>query len=147
MFIYASYHKISEPAHFAKIIYGYYLFPDFSINIIAIVLPYAELYSGIFLILGIFPRSAALLINGMLLMFVIAISINLIRGQEFDCGCFSFGEPGYTSSARQLLIRNIFLLMVGSYILFFDRRRKWCIYPNIFNRYRRADIKAGSRKI
>jgi len=32
-FIYASYHKIVEPAHFAKIIYGYYLFPEFIINL------------------------------------------------------------------------------------------------------------------
>ena len=139
-FVYASYHKISEPAHFAKIIYGYYLFPDFSINIIAIFMPYAELYSGVFLILGIFPRSAALLINAMLLMFIVAISINLIRGQEFDCGCFSFGESGYTSSAGQLLIRNFCLLMVGGYIFFFDRDRKWCIYPSIFTRNRLARI-------
>ena len=37
IFLYASYHKIAAPAQFAKIIYGYYLFPDISINIIAIV--------------------------------------------------------------------------------------------------------------
>ncbi|MFC1886688.1 MauE/DoxX family redox-associated membrane protein [Thermodesulfobacteriota bacterium] len=134
IFVYASYHKILAPAHFAKIIYGYYLFPDASINIIAIVLPFVELYSGIFLILGIFPRSAVLLINILLLMFIIAISINLIRGQEFDCGCFSFGEPGYTSSAEQLLLRNMVLLLVGGWILFYNLPRKWCVRQNIRNK-------------
>ena len=37
LFIYASYHKILDPAAFAKNIYSYYLFPAASINLIAIV--------------------------------------------------------------------------------------------------------------
>ncbi|MBW1828888.1 MAG: DoxX family membrane protein [Deltaproteobacteria bacterium] len=67
LFLVACYQKIIEPAHFAKIIYGYYLFPDAAINLIAIILPYVELFSGMALILGIYPRSAALIINAMLL--------------------------------------------------------------------------------
>ena len=129
-FLYACCHKIIAPAHFAKIIYGYYLFPDFSINLIAIILPYLELFSGLALILGIYPRSAALIVNGMLLVFIIALSINLIRGHEFDCGCFSFGEPGYTYSAVQLLIRDIIYLVLGLQVLFFSGRRRWCIFPS-----------------
>ncbi len=127
IFIYSSWHKIVEPAHFAKIIYGYYLFPASSINLIAIFLPFMELFAGLALILGIYPRSAALIINAMLLFFIVAISINLIRGHEFDCGCFSFGEPGYTSSARQLLVRDMAGFLAGVYVLFFDVPRKWCL--------------------
>ena len=52
-FLYASLYKIIEPAQFAKIIYGYYLFPDISINLIAIILPFVEFFTGLFLILGI----------------------------------------------------------------------------------------------
>jgi uncharacterized membrane protein YphA (DoxX/SURF4 family) len=129
-FMSASYHKIADPAHFAKIIYGYYLFPEFSINLIAILLPFFEFFSGIFLVLGIFPRSAALLIIGMLLMFITAVSINLIRGQEFDCGCFSFGESGYASTPGWLLFRNVFYLIIGLYILFFEKSRRWCIFQS-----------------
>ena len=125
-FLYACTHKILAPDYFAKIIYGYYLFPDFSINLIAIVLPFLELFSGVALILGVYPRSAALITNGMLLAFIIALSINLIRGQAFDCGCFSFGEPGYTSSAGQLLIRDIIYFFVGLHVLFFGEWRKLC---------------------
>jgi uncharacterized membrane protein YphA (DoxX/SURF4 family) len=127
IFIYASYHKIFAPAHFAKIIYGYYLFPDVSINMIAIILPFLELFCGLALILGIYPRSAALIINVMLLTFVVAISINLIRGREFDCGCFSFNEQGYRYSALELLFRDIALFIVGLQVLFFPLHRRLCL--------------------
>ncbi len=127
IFLYACYHKIIAPAHFAKIIYGYYLFPDVSINLIAIVLPFIELIAGLAMILGIYPRSAVLIINGMLIMFIFALSINLIRGSQFDCGCFSFGEAGYTYSAGELLVRDIAFFVCGLQVLFFRRRRKLCL--------------------
>lgn len=63
----------------------------------------------------------------MLLAFIIALSINLMRGHEFDCGCFSFGEQGYTSSAVQLLIRDIIYFVFGLQVLFFDKQRRWSI--------------------
>ncbi|MBW1840314.1 MAG: DoxX family membrane protein [Deltaproteobacteria bacterium] len=127
IFLYASFHKIIDPEHFAKIVYGYYLFPDVSINLIAIVLPFVEFFSGLALILGIYPRSGALIINGMLLAFITALTINLARGHQFDCGCFSYGDRGYTYSAIQLLVRDIILFVLGLQVLFFDRQRKWCI--------------------
>jgi len=126
-FIYASFNKIIDPEHFAKIIYCYYLFPDYSINLIAIVLPFFELFSGLSLILGFYPRSAALIINGMLLAFIIAVSINLARGHQFDCGCFSFDDAGYTYSALQVLVRDVMFFILGLQVLFYGRRRKWCI--------------------
>ena len=126
-FIYASYHKILEPAHFAKIIYGYYLFPEISINLIAIFLPYLEFVCGIALMLGIYPRSALLILQLLLFSFIVALSINWIRGHNFDCGCFSFGEPGYGYSVLQLLVRDVIYFGLGLQGLFFDRYRKWCI--------------------
>ncbi|MDY6972195.1 MAG: MauE/DoxX family redox-associated membrane protein [Thermodesulfobacteriota bacterium] len=132
-FLYASCHKIFEPADFAKIIYGYYLFPDFSINLIAIILPYMELFSGLALLLGVYPRSAALIVGGMLTVFIIALTINLIRGHEFDCGCFSFGNTGQTDAAIQLLARDTIYLFLALLVIFFDRTRRWCVW-------RRADF-------
>ena len=126
-FMVASYHKIVSPAHFAKIIYGYYLFPGTAINIIAIVLPFLELFSGVALILGIYPRSAVLILNLMLLGFITVLGINLARGQQFDCGCFSFTDSGYTYTAGQLLLRDVLLLAAGLQVLFFDSRRRWCL--------------------
>jgi putative oxidoreductase len=134
VFLYASYHKIVSPAHFAKIIYGYYLFPDIFINIIAIVLPFLELFSGLALILGIYPRTAAVIIDGMLMGFIIALSINLIRGQQFDCGCFSFGEGGHTYTVGQVLVRDIVFFVLGLQVILFDNYRRGCLRQsgNIF---------------
>jgi putative oxidoreductase len=119
LFVFASYHKILDPAHFAKIIYGYYLFPDVSINLIAIILPHVELFCGLALILGIYPRSACLIINLMLLGFIIAIGINLLRGHQFDCGCFSMEANKAANSAIYILGRNIILLIFGAYIFMY----------------------------
>lgn len=126
-FIYASYHKILVPADFAKIVYGYDLFPNGAINLIAIVLPFIELIAGLALILGIYPPSAALIINGMLVAFIIVLAINLIRGHEFDCGCFSAKEAGAFSSAESTLVRDIIYLVLGLQIFLFNGMRKVCI--------------------
>lgn len=127
VFLYTSCHKIVYPAHFAKIIYGYYLFPDASINIIAIFLPFLELFSGLALILGVYPRSAVLIINGMLLGFIVALGINLVRGQQFDCGCFAVGETGYTYTTGHLLVRDIIFFGLGLQVLFYGNYRRWCL--------------------
>ena len=130
LFIYSSTHKIIDPAGFAKIIYGYYLFPHYFINIIAIVLPFMELVTGICLFLGIFPKSTAAIINGMLTLFIIILTINLIRGIEFDCGCLSFNTSGDFTHAGWVIARNFLLLLSGLYIMFFKKRRLFCLYRN-----------------
>ena len=125
-FIYASFHKIVFPADFAKIVYGYDLFPEISINLIAIVIPFLELVIGLALIIGIYPRSAAIIISGLLLVFIAASAINLIRGHEFNCGCFSAGQSGYASSPSLTIARNIFYLALGVQIFLFKGNRRSC---------------------
>ena len=113
VFIWASWHKILTPDQFAKILYGYGIFPDATINLLAIGVPFIELITGLSLILGLYKRSALILINAMLTGFIIVIAFNLIRGHEFDCGCFSFGDTKGVSSAVELLIRDVFMLGAG----------------------------------
>jgi putative oxidoreductase len=123
IFIYASYHKILAPDEFAKIVYGYDLFPSETINLIAIIIPFIELISGIALIIGIYTRSAAIIIIGMLAAFVIAISINIIRGHEFDCGCFSSDTSQAVNSAWQTLGRDMIFMMAGIYIFAYRKEK------------------------
>lgn len=115
LFIYASIDKIIHPAAFAKIIYNYRLLhPDY-INLLAIILPWFELITGISLITGIKYRGANFLILIMLAVFIVALGINYIRGVNISCGCFS------TSSTvkSNLLIRIIedFLMAAGCLII------------------------------
>jgi uncharacterized membrane protein YphA (DoxX/SURF4 family) len=126
-FIYASYYKIISPADFAKIIYGYDLFPGVLINQIAIILPFVEFVAGLVLILGIYPRSAALIINGMLFVFIITLSINLFRGHEFICGCFTVDETGYINASGQWIVRDLIYFVLGLYVLLYGRSRRGCI--------------------
>jgi len=126
-FIYASIHKIAAPAAFAKIIYGYYLFPDASINLIAVILPFVELAAGMALILGIYPRSAGLIVCTLLTLFSLAVSVNLLRGHQFDCGCFAFNREGISSSAKAVLVRNSVYFLFSLQIMLFDSRRRWCL--------------------
>ena len=122
-FIYASYYKIMSPIDFAKIVYGYNFFPEVLINPIAIILPFVELISGISLLLGIYPRSAALIINGLLLAFIFILAINIIRGHEFDCGCFSAEKAG---SPKMMVARDVIYLMMGLQVFLFNGVRKGC---------------------
>jgi uncharacterized membrane protein YphA (DoxX/SURF4 family) len=125
-FIYASFHKIISPADFAKIVYGYDLFPEMFINLIAIVIPFLELVAGFALIIGFYPRSAAIIINALLLAFITMLAINLIRGHEFDCGCFSAGQSGYTSSSEVTLVRDVIYFILGMQIVLFEGQRRSC---------------------
>ncbi len=129
-FIYASYHKILEPEEFARIIYGYGLFPKDTINLIAIILPFIEFVCGLSLIIGICPRAAALLINLLLLLFIIALSINFIRGYQFDCGCFSSRKLGIETSSHMLLARDLVFFMMGLFVMLFQNSRRCCLYSS-----------------
>ena len=131
VFLGACFHKIANPAQFAKIIYGYQLVPEIAINLTAIILPFLELYAGAALILGIYPKSAALLVNLMLLGFSVLITINLIRGHEFDCGCFTMSDTQSTSAAMTLLIRDVGCLIVGCFVMTFRGELKW----NVLKRF------------
>jgi len=127
-FVYASFHKIISPAEFAKIVYGYDLFPAVFINLIAIIVPFLELVTGLALVIGFYPRSAAIIINTLLLAYIIVVAINLIRGHEFDCGCFASGGSGHISSPEVMLVRDGIYFVLGIVVIFFDGIRKMCLF-------------------
>jgi uncharacterized membrane protein YphA (DoxX/SURF4 family) len=123
-FVLASLHKIANPAAFAQIVYSYDLFPVFAINLIAIVMPFVEFTAGLALMVGIYPRAAAALVNLLLMTFALIIAYNLLRGHEFDCGCFpTFISRLYADSPVNMLIRNGILLACSLPVLFYRHRR------------------------
>ena len=124
IFIYASIDKILHPHAFAKIIQNYRLLPDILVTLPAIVLPWLEVISGLFLAAGIFRRASALVLSLLLLMFGTAITINLLRGITFDCGCFSTLITTSGSDPLGLLIRDILLLIPGLIIILFYKDQK-----------------------
>ena len=88
IFVVAGFGKIMDPPGFAHEIYNYKLLPGVAVNALAIVLPWIEVVAGLALFVGVARRSAARIFGVLLIVFVIALSINLVRGRPVDCGCF-----------------------------------------------------------
>ena len=122
IFIYASLDKIAHPEQFAKIVYNYKILPHSLINIFAIILPWLELICGVFLIVGIFVQSSSAILSLLLVSFIIALSVNFLKGLDINCGCFSTDLKGKEEGAI-LLIRDFVLLAIGLQIFFNKLRR------------------------
>jgi uncharacterized membrane protein YphA (DoxX/SURF4 family) len=117
LFVWASWDKILHPARFAEDVANYAILPPHLVNLWALVLPWLEMIAGVFLILGFLSRSCSLTISLLLVSFLVAISINILRGAQLDCGCFGAGEElGWVTLARDLL-----MLAMGVQVFFYDR--------------------------
>jgi putative oxidoreductase len=100
IFVIAAIPKIAYPPSFAHMIYNYRLVPASLINFSALVMPWVELLAGLALILGVWKAAARNVIGILLAIFIIAISINLVRDNAIDCGCFNVADRGKTHEQR-----------------------------------------------
>lgn len=99
--------KIRDPELFALAVNRYRILPGEFVNLVALVLPWIELTAGL-AVLAAPPRlraAGALIIAGMLSIFTLAISLNLLRGIEASCGCFSTRADAAVSDGWNL-VRN-----------------------------------------
>lgn len=108
-FVVAALPKLADPPAFAHMIYNYRILPGPLVNAAALVMPWAELLMGLALVLGIWRRSAALLVGALLAVFIVAISVNLLRGNAIDCGCFDVASAGRSFDER---IRDMWMVIV-----------------------------------
>ena len=127
-FIYASYYKILDPLDFAKSIWYYHMVPGNLINLMALILPWIEFLSGIFLIIGVFYRGSVVIVNLMTLVFIFALLSAIFRGINIDCGCFkaATSTPGSTLRALWFDLGLIFFTLT----LLFSRSQKWLLCRN-----------------
>ena len=127
VFLYASYDKILQPQAFALTVYNYQLLPDSLINLTALVLPWLELVLGLCLISGLWLPGTTVISTGLLAVFMSALILNLLRGLDIHCGCFSTqaddGPAGILTVARDLgfLAASVYLT---AYIYLSDRRQR-----------------------
>lgn len=109
VFVYASLDKIAHPDLFARIVFNYHLVPAPLINLVALLLPMTELLAGLFLILGVWPRSAGWVLAALTTVFIVALSINWFRGVSLECGCFTASSKA-KGAIGSLIVRDIVLL-------------------------------------
>ena len=100
VFVVAALPKIADPPAFAHMIYNYRMLPGPLVNGAGLFLPWFELLSGVALVLGLWRRTATAAIGGLLVVFIAAISFNLVRGNPIDCGCFDVAAAGRSVEER-----------------------------------------------
>ncbi len=122
IFIYASIHKIIHPDIFAVDIATYDILPLSLVNLMAIILPYIEMVSGILIIIGPFQKEAALMISAMMTIFLIAIIIAIYKGINASCGCFASQSIEEDPISYKTVIRDLIWLFITIYIFFFDKK-------------------------
>jgi len=112
-FIYASLSKIPHPAQFADAIANYRLVPYMVLNLGAVILPWIELITGLFLIIGFKSRTSVIVIGLLLIMFDVMILINLYQGAPISCGCYDMaGEPLGWKKALENALMVLFSIQI-----------------------------------
>lgn len=124
--LYAGVKKIRVPMEFARLLKEYQILPDQVINMVAVLLPWAEVVCGICLLSGLWVVGAAVLLSGMNVIFVTAIAYRawLIMSTSgvnffdlsFDCGC-GFGVVYIPTK----MVENLILGGVGLMIFLAKR--------------------------
>jgi uncharacterized membrane protein YphA (DoxX/SURF4 family) len=93
LFILAGVSKIPS-SRFAPAVRDYRLIPDALVRPVSSLLPGIEIAAALLLGLGLIIRPSALLLAALLVIFAIAVAVNLARGRKVDCGCFAGrGQP------------------------------------------------------
>ena len=121
LFVYASVYKILDPADFAVSIRNYMIIPPAWSNLAALILPWIEVTAGLFLVLGIQTRPAALLTTGMLAVFVAALVYAYSIGLDINCGCFSSAASSSGRIGVLHLLRDASFFIVSLFIVLADK--------------------------
>jgi len=118
IFIYAGMSKVHYPGEFAENLAAYQMLPYWAVNFVAVILPWIEIICGLFLIIGLKSRVSASIIGLLLILFIIGISINLLKGTPISCGCFdSIGAQIRWND----VFRDLGWFVLTLQILFYDR--------------------------
>jgi len=114
IFIYSGYFKVQETLQFAVAIGGYKLVPENLIFPIATYFPWIEIALGLVVLSGWKIRHSSRAAVGLILFFIVLLTITYLRGIETNCGCFSFNDrisPSTIVRDGLILIPALFLAM------------------------------------
>lgn len=113
VFVWAGTAKLVQTVSFVETVAAFDILPVDWAAPFALSVIWIELIAGGLLLLDIWPRSNALVLLVLLLVFSAALGINIYRGNDVTCGCF--GGDGDSSLAWTLL-RDL-LLAGGAAVL------------------------------
>jgi uncharacterized membrane protein YphA (DoxX/SURF4 family) len=111
--------KAGNPAETKVAVEAYQLLPDSIAAVVAAILPYLEIATGVLLLLGLATRLGGILAGLLMVAFLIGVGSAAARGLNIDCGCFGGGgqvAAGHTNYTWELL-RDVGLLVLAIYLV------------------------------
>ena len=118
LFIYSAWAKIDDPGLFADSVSRYEVLPECMLGIFSLTMPMLELVAGAALVFTKWMRESALLISGMLALFIVALAQALARGLEISCGCFGVPSVGGRQEIVLALVRDVVLIVPAIWLMF-----------------------------
>lgn len=119
IFVAASVGKLQYRALFTDTVIGYDILPHSLAEFYGTVLPWAELFIGCCLVLGIFSTFASAISLPLIVSFIVASVYGLVRPVGDTCSCF--GELVSLSYSQAIIIDVVMLLMAGQLLLHRDK--------------------------
>lgn len=111
VFAHAGAVKLMDLADFRLAVRNYQLVPERLLGHVVVGLPLAELGCAALLIAGVGTGPAAALLVILLAVFVVAISVNLLRGRTFSCGCI--GRASSDITWRHVIVNSLLAVAAG----------------------------------
>ena len=122
VFIYAGAVKAGSPMVFLDDIRSFEMLPDPYAALVAMFLPWLEIFAGLAVMSGWLRRGGVLVLNVSLVVFLVAILTAWARGIDIRCGCFGGGSDA-TSNYIELIVRDLVLLNLGIWLAFQQRTK------------------------
>ena len=111
LFAWASLAKLGQLEAFATQVHNFRLVPVALENLVAFTLPWIELLAALALILNVRARSGAVVVTALLSVFTVGVAQAMIRGLDFECGCF--GTSDGTRVGMFKILQNLGMLAVA----------------------------------
>lgn len=109
--------KAAHPAAFFSDLLGFGLpFPEIFLRVVAVSLPWLEVFTGLGLILNFWPETIRPLVAFLYLVFVVMLGQAVIRGLDLNCGCFGASGQGWFERPDVALVRACLLFAASLYV-------------------------------
>lgn len=115
MFLVSGALKAWDPASFYRSIEDFQVMPAVLALWMAYYLPYLEILVGLGLVLAIKPRECAVVVSGLLAVFILALISAWARGLNIECGCF--GSANSVGGLWEPLLRDGVLAVAAAYVI------------------------------
>lgn len=117
--VFASGDKLGNASAFTQMIINYQILSPALVPLAGVVIPWLEFFSGLFLIFGFRYRGAALVFCLLMGLYALAISFDLLRGLDINCGC-GLTEPTENATWWSV-IRDLEFFSMGFIVLVLPR--------------------------